>query len=846
MPQTIILDKIRRLLLLKTGIKTISPSDCRFISLSIQKEIQKNISETTLKRLFGFAEVKNTFSKYTVNALLEYVEKSGNYELIERELIHQANISEKFSHIQLNAIDVTNTTLKSIRSRSFVPYAFTQPRCFAKLDFEYFYDSKYSFTAFVSQAGYGKSTLLSHLVQNSFLDNEAKYKKDTILFVTARDIFDDQNEYTNIESRIKSKVGLNQRTSLIEYFREKYQKTGVKLVVIIDGFSELITNSISKPIIFDKLINLISLIEDEKFIKIVFSMRSTMWSRFYDRIKNIPFIKNKWFPGTYFNLKHQSNIPPLAEDEVDAIIKKIEPLRTDEINSGLKSQLKYPFYIQWYYLIKEEFPKFDSSTNIIFFEIVNRFIQEKIYNTAYATEKVLFCKKIITLSNNGKGRKLVNKIELIAELANFKNAYRELLADGILMEEKVEEDGFVVDLVGFIQPHVFEYFLFVELLNSRKNQMNEAFFEQINQDYDGNSAKFQILQWSARLLIVKGEFHALSDLLKLNLSNYEKTYLIYFIAENLNYRQQSQPLLSSYLEGEELHCTMMANIIHIDFVDSCYKEAISSLLAISRNDKYSFLYLVILSIYDCFSFNKNQLQQRLKAMQSFADEGKNWLINPHELLKCIYGALTGEGYENELLFADIEAFKEGEKAISKHTDGLPDYREMLSFILLRVHNTFHGDLKETMRLLNAMITYYPKMMLSESVSSAYLFSMMAFVRAAAHLNHFKSLTEKIRMKIFHIQSIGNSTQFIQVVYLASRVHESKNDKDYKTAVIYAEKCIEIFKRNHLTLHEILMYNLLISIYEETGEQEKRDKYMHQKLSLMDQKNVHGAILHKLK
>jgi len=847
MPQTIILDKIRRLILLKTGIKTISPSDCRSISSSIQKETQKNISETTLKRLFGFAEVKNKFSKYTINALLEYIEKNGNYTLVERELLHQPGINEKFSSIQANATDISLSTLKAIKSRSTVPYHYTSPRSFARLDFEYFYDSHYSFTAFVSQAGYGKSILLSHLVQNLFLDQEAKYNKDTILFVNARDIFDDQNEYSNVENRIKAKIGLNVRTNLISYFKERYEKLGTKLVIVIDGFSDLVTNKVSKPIIFDKLINLISFVEDENCIKIAFGMRSTMWSRFYDQIKNMSFIKRKWFPGTYFSLKHHSNIPPLATEEVEEILRKIDPNSTKSIDPSFKAKLKYPFYIQWYYLLKEEFPNFDFFTNILFFEIVDRFIHEKIYNASYATEKVLFCKKLIQLSDYGKGRQAVQKSMFIADLSNFKNAYMELLADGILMEEKREEDGFVTDLVRFVHPHVFEYFLFVELLNAAHNQMNTVFFEDVNEKYAGNATKFQILQWSARLLIIKGEFSTLNSLLKLKLSNYEKTYLIYFIAENLNYRQRKQPLLTAYLEEEELHQMMMENIIHFDFADSCYKDAVSSLLSISRNDKYSYIYQVILSIYDCFAFNKEQLKQRISAMQHLSFKGDGFIINPLEILKSIHGALAGEKYENDLLQAEVEIFKQGDTMSGSNSETMPNFREMLSFILIRLYNSFLGDRGEAMRILNAMVCYFPKMMFSDSIASAYLFSMMAFVRALAQLeNEQKGLTEKISVKIFHIHSIGNSTPYIQTVYLASKAYEAKNSKDYNTAIICAEKCLETYKRNNLSLHQTLMYNLLIDIYDEMDNYEKKNEYMHQKLSLIDQKKVDASIFHNIK
>ena len=841
MPQNIILDKIRKLILLKTGIKTISPADCRMISNCIQKEIQKNISETTLKRLFGFAEIKNKFSKYTINALLEYVEKTGNYELVERELLHNSSLGERFSAIRNNALEITQNTLKSLKNRCGVPFNFTIPRVFARFDFEYFYDSSYSFTAFISQAGYGKSTLLSHLVQELFLAPEAKYRKDVVLFVTARDIFDDQNEYTNLESRIKAKLGLTSRTNFLTYFKEKYERNDSKLVIVIDGFSDLITTSNSKPLVFDKLITLMSCVGDDPFVKVIFSMRSTLWSRFYDRIRNIPFIHQKWFPGTYFNIKDQSNIPPLTIIEIEEILKRMHPKRSGELCPQLKEKLKYPFYIQWYYLLKEEFPDFDSYTNILFFEIINRFIHEKVYHTAYATEKVLFCRKIIMLSAHGKGRKTVPKSALIAELSNFKNAYKELLSEGILMEEKQEAENFPIELVRFVHPHVFEYFLFIELLNDVDNKMDRTFFENINHKYAGNPVRFQVLQWSARLLIIKSELSGLEYILGLNLSNYEKTYLIYFIAENINYRLPLQPSLNDYLRGDDLHQMMMGHIIHFDFIDSCYKEAVSSLLAVSRNKKYTLLYHVILSVYDCLELDIVPLQHRLAAMQTLRDEGKMWSIDPVPILECIYGTLTGRPDCSSTIKA-VEVYETGQQQM----DRLPTYEEMLSFLLMIIANVFHGHPNESTSLINAVTAYYPKMVSAGNVYPSYLSGMMAFIMARANMDGATASLSKHRSKIGCADLIANATPYIQAIHLSAKAYASKNSKDYKQAIVHVEECIKIFKRNKFALGEIMMYQLMIDIYKATTDEDKKTHYTHQKLQLIDQKKLDPSIFHLIK
>jgi hypothetical protein len=73
MINTLFFQELKRLILVKQGIDAIVTSDCLIISIAIQRETKKNISETTIKRLFGFAEIKHDFSKFTISTLQEFV-----------------------------------------------------------------------------------------------------------------------------------------------------------------------------------------------------------------------------------------------------------------------------------------------------------------------------------------------------------------------------------------------------------------------------------------------------------------------------------------------------------------------------------------------------------------------------------------------------------------------------------------------------------------------------------------------------------------------------------------------------------------------------------------------------
>lgn len=355
MPENIILNELRRLILLKVGINVINPSDCKSISIQIQKELNKTVSETTIKRIFGFAEIKNQFSRSTINVLKEFVSDQGIKNLSVSAF---PEYNDDFVEVAQKGKAISVNTIKHIKNRSNLPYEMTIGRKFAKYDFDYFYLSDQSFTAFVSQPGYGKSILLSHLVHNLFLEDDAPYYDDAILFINAMDLFGSSYETLSIEDIIKIKLGINQSTDFIAYFNEQYQIHQRKLIIVIDGFPELLVNKVSKPKIFERIINLISEIDESLGIKLILSMRSTMWNRFYQQIKSRTFITKKWFKGSYYNLNDNSNIPALTTFETEEILKKISPFEKITISEKLKDQLKFPFHIYWYYQLKKKISRF--------------------------------------------------------------------------------------------------------------------------------------------------------------------------------------------------------------------------------------------------------------------------------------------------------------------------------------------------------------------------------------------------------------------------------------------------------------------------------------------------------
>lgn len=835
MPYQIHLQELKRLILVKNNIKNASPSDCRLISSDIQRILKKNISETTLKRFFGFANVQHQFSQFTLNTLMEYAGFTSEILLSEQRFSTNAEHGNEIEMVKQKAARITRATLLYIRNRCTVPFELTIKRSFAEKDLHLFRESQFSYTCFISPPGYGKSILLSHLVQNMFLEEHADFKHDVVMLISADHIFNKDLADFTLEDRIKMKLGLLPKTDLIKFFDELWITHQIKFFFVVDGVSDLILNKHLKPKIFDRIADFISTIEHSESVKLIINMRSTTWSRFYEQIRYAHLLKNKWFSGSFYKPSSASNVPQLTNDEIEEIFKKINPTTDHKISQSLKQQLKFPYHIQWYYQLREEYPNFDAFTNIIYYEIIAKFISEKIYNSTYATEKILFCKKIILLTNYGRLTLKVAKTELIKDMPVFKNAYKELLTDGIIMEEKQFEDGLAKEYVRFIQPHVFEYFQFIELYDLYGHHLNEHFFSTINKMYAGNQSRFQMLQWAARLLVKLYKFKELNTLLNLELTSFEKNYLLFFIAENLKYRSQINPNIKHEIETQQFHQILIEHLIHFDFIDTSYNEAITCLIEVADCKQTVLIYQSTLAIFDCLSLNQEKIEYRLSQLKLLQKEGDQWIINPYEAIHLIHSKLWGHQIKENSVLKFIEEFKA--LANVYPINKLPNATDTISYFLMLSVNYLYGNQQETIKIIAAIFHKHQKLKKSKSPITIYMLNFLALACARINPGAQTNQLERILTNLLEKKAKYTSASYAKSLLLCLKAEQRKNEKDYEMAISYAEEFLKIHHTNELSVHELAAYKLLIEVYQLLNQKNKADEYVIKINNLLSKKNI---------
>ncbi len=82
--------EVINLLKSKSGLPLSSPRDCEALSERIQDQVHKNVSKSTLKRLFGYYSDDRMPMKYTLDAIAQYLDFSS-WDAMEDELSRQAS-----------------------------------------------------------------------------------------------------------------------------------------------------------------------------------------------------------------------------------------------------------------------------------------------------------------------------------------------------------------------------------------------------------------------------------------------------------------------------------------------------------------------------------------------------------------------------------------------------------------------------------------------------------------------------------------------------------------------------------------------------------------------------------
>jgi hypothetical protein len=117
--------------LTKFNVTQLQPSDCKDLSVLVRDCTGKIVSETTIKRFFGFAAQTFNFSVYTLNALAEYAGFQNWEFFLEHYRLQQSPQKEfhpKWKEIKSKTGKISFYTTETIKNNCGMDFTRTADR----------------------------------------------------------------------------------------------------------------------------------------------------------------------------------------------------------------------------------------------------------------------------------------------------------------------------------------------------------------------------------------------------------------------------------------------------------------------------------------------------------------------------------------------------------------------------------------------------------------------------------------------------------------------------------------------------------------------------------------------
>ncbi|WP_316739373.1 hypothetical protein [Pedobacter aquatilis] len=811
-----LLSQLKKFVLIKSGLRNIDPAHCKTISELIFKETKNYVSETTVKRFFGFAQTLHKFSLFTLNSLSQYVGFSDWEAFCKEKENEVPDVDDVWQGLKIRTQAITDISLIAKKNSSGVPFNATAKRNFLYSDFDYFLKNDYQFTTISAQPGQGKSILIAHLVEHFFYNENAPYKSDIVLLINSGTIIDIIQNGLSLKDWFLKEFKFSGISELIAYFLKHPKQCKGRIVIIIDGIDQYL--SVDKY--FKIFIDLLHSIQHSNFIKVVIGLRVNNWVNLQPAITGSAFLNNAWYKGLFFDEDKNTSVPALNQEEVLYTLSKIEgkSITENDLHHGLLTQFKTPFWLQIYYKLKQEVKTLELNNQLLCLELINYFLENKIFLSKNSTEKIFILKEISRVITQGAVGHRVAKEDILTHISAYPEAYQELLFGGILIEEKRLTTAIPTEIVKFLNDDIYTYFLFLQLTEKFQFKPCKGFFEEILSKYaEEHAIREHLLNWSIRFCINRNEIQALKDIFKLPFTNEEKNKSFNFICD------------VALFELGKTDSKFNAHTIDINFIDIMvsgrimskhYKSVIKQLSEKVFDENIQIILNVISCSISIVDMDKAGLAESMQVLKRYNKELLELFpINPYDLILFFNNILVGKPNNSKTLLEKIDAFCQIICKSKPLPNRLLNSYEMIAYRLSIIVLFSNKNYKECADLCEAIIKKYPNIFyLRSSVFPSFL--LVAIAQNNLKLNKLKTAQRVINL-LGKLINNPNSyyTPYILASYILAKANFSNYTGNYKNVLIEVNNGMEVAAHHKLQIFEMSFQLIKIDALKHINDSE---------------------------
>lgn len=453
-----------------TGEEILS-SDCYKLSFDIQNKTNKRVSETTLKRFFGFTSSLHNPSQYTLNAICRYCgfHSWENFkEHVDQETVENS-IDKEWQEVKSTLIRTTEWNV-TMAKRRLLNWDLEKVDTNSIKDcIERFESSPHNLMIIHAAADMGKTNRMVHWISESLESSE----NQTILYLDSLSLFQ-SSVYGYDAYRWLANIMEFPTSRSIRNFLSAYEESAPGyLHIIIDGFNEEIFAEKQYYTVVNNLTEMISAHKSCEWLKFSLILRTNIYEKLKRKV--IKSIQQEWYmDDSYLNentLKYntKSISTTLNSYQIDHSLNRLA-------SSSIYEWMKFPRFLHWFIERKKRKTLTDFGDHELKFLYIHHFFQSnpQLLSLLDRVDDLIF--ENIVLKIPYKERYKINKSSLSWSNAKFGilhslELYHELLGHGIIEIDPESSPN----QVCFIFPEYKAYLIAFELFYHRNKHNVQQF-----------------------------------------------------------------------------------------------------------------------------------------------------------------------------------------------------------------------------------------------------------------------------------------------------------------------------------------------------------------------------------
>ena len=500
------------------------PREADALAADVLHRTGQRLSSSTLKRFLGLVTAEALPSRFTLDVLSAYV-GAGSWQAFE-EAQGVPAAPTPWQQLAAAARHHTRLTLQGIRQKCALAYEQAVPRTFALEHVRAFRASAQPATAFVAEGGMGKSVLLAQAVEETWLVPDAP-RYEAVWAVPA--------------ARLRGAVAVGDlREWLLREAglppQHRPASDWGRVYLVIDGLDEVDGGPGGFDSIAALLTDLVATHAAAPWLHVLLTLRTTAWERLAQRTPVA--LHSQWFGVAFDGFSGDlSNVPPLTPAEVRAVLAR---LRTwpeavpvggyDDLPPDTRRLIAHPYYLQL--LLQTTTGATGATGPVSPLELVQRFVRQRVYDGPLGFDKDAVLRDYLRALDEGRRGWQLSKPGLPAAAA-LPAAYAALLADGILLEERGQNDfGELVVFVRFGHENLLEYLVARQLL-ATAGGLTPTLLHTVAAQYAAAGRRVELLKWLLLFGLQRQDHAAVAEVFDVALEEYELHALSHFLGLEL-------------------------------------------------------------------------------------------------------------------------------------------------------------------------------------------------------------------------------------------------------------------------------------------------------------------------